>query len=234
MCLIPALIFLSCKKKAPDPVHESRLRLALKHSFDAKVLFKDSMAYYNAYHDTLSFSRVSYFLSGFKLIGDHQSYSSSEVCLADVFKPNTQGFDLTRIPDGHYSTLELLFGLDSSINVFGAIPNTIDNNEMFWPVQMGGGYHFMKLEGHYLDSGKIKGYAMHIGKNGQQFKVVIPVSIDLPGDQGISLKVRLDEWFRSPYDYRFRTDGAYSMSNDALMHKLSENGHDVFELDSIW
>jgi hypothetical protein len=46
------------------------------------------------------------------------------------------------------------------------LSTTLDNLNMAWPTAMGGGYHFLKMEGHYLDSlNTNQGYAIHIGKN---------------------------------------------------------------------
>ena len=45
---------------------------------------------------------------------------------------------------------------------------------MAWPTAMGGGYHFMKVEGHYLDtSNTIQGFAIHLGKNNNLVNVLI-------------------------------------------------------------
>ena len=40
---------------------------------------------------------------------------------------------------------------------------------MAWPDVMGGGYHFLKLEGHYKKDSLLAGYAMHIGQNGSGY-----------------------------------------------------------------
>ncbi len=225
--------FFSCKKKDDAPVHKNSLKLNWNHQFNQSEIREDSLSFLNYFGDTLSISRVTYFLSGFKLTGDDNVYTSPHIALVDLFGSKNLSFELGDIPDGHYHTIEFMFGLDSAINVFGSISNTLEHNEMFWPSSMGGGYHFMKMEGHYLDSGRTKGYAVHIGKNGHQISYSFPVQLDLPNHSKMNFDVKLEEWLTNPYNYRFSKDGPFTMAYDNLMQLIVNNGKDVFDVKSI-
>lgn len=233
LCLILIPFSFSCKKNDNPTAHKNSLKLSWTHSFNHLSITEDSLSFLNYFGDTLSVSRVTYFLSSFQLKGDGIHYQSPHVALVDLFGNKNLKFELGDIPDGHYNTLEFTFGLDSSVNVFGSIANTLDHNEMFWPSSMGGGYHFMKFEGHYLDLGRTKGYAVHIGKNGHQIKFSVPVQLDLPKHSAVNFEVKMDEWLTNPYNYRFSVDGPFTMAYDNLMKLIVNNGKDVIELKSI-
>ena len=104
---------------------------------------------------------------------------------------------------------------------------------MGWPDMMGGGYHFLKLEGHWMDTGGQLGYAMHIGKNGFLVKAGTKASLQVLGGKTINRKLmmNINEWFAHPNTYNLATDGVYSMGNAPLMKKLSENGSDVLSFE---
>lgn len=231
--LVFVLVLFSCKRKDEVEIPKNNVQLNWKHTFNSNDITEDSLAFLNVFGDTLSVSRVTYFLSDFKLIGEQTTYQSGNVVLLDLFGNKNLSFNLENVPSGHYHTLEMTFGLDSLVNVFGLIQNSIDHNEMFWPVSMGGGYHFMKFEGHYLDSGRIKGYAMHIGKNGNQIRYSMPIQLDIPNHKFIDFEVHLDEWLKNPYGYRFTKDGAFTMAYDDLMRLIVGNGKDVFEIKNL-
>jgi hypothetical protein len=106
---------------------------------------------------------------------------------------------------------------------------------MEWPATMGGGYHFLKLEGHYRDNGSEVGYATHLGTNMMLVKCVIPAAVlDIRGGQTqqVKLTMNLNEWYQNPQTYSFKADGDYSMNDMALMAKLRNNARDVFTLQT--
>lgn len=95
---------------------------------------------------------------------------------------------------------------------------------------MGGGYHFMKLEGRFLDSGSSSGYAVHLGRNASLVKVEIPASFEIrQGIHEIVLTMDINEWFTDPAVYSLVMDGSYTMNSQLLMKKISANGHDVLK-----
>ena len=101
---------------------------------------------------------------------------------------------------------------------------------MAWPDVMGGGYHFLKLEGHYKKDSLLAGYAMHIGQNGFRVSVGLHCNLILPqnGDADFNMTMNVNEWFKNPNIYNFNTDGVFTMGDTILMKKLLQNGADVF------
>lgn len=102
---------------------------------------------------------------------------------------------------------------------------------MAWPDAMGGGYHFMKMEGYFLDKSGLNknGYAMHLGNNFNLIKVDINIPISITGEtQNKTLTMNINEWYKNPSFYDFEIDGNYSMGVPNAMSKLAQNGKDVF------
>ena len=95
---------------------------------------------------------------------------------------------------------------------------------------MGGGYHFMKLEGYYVDKTGTWGYTVHVGSNKHLIKTMVikkPFSIGSDA-ANIRLSMNINNWYKSPYLYDFDKDGNYTMNNDTSMAKIAANGYYVF------
>jgi hypothetical protein len=98
---------------------------------------------------------------------------------------------------------------------------------------MGGGYHFIKFEGHFLNGASSVGFAMHIGNNMNLPQANMSQSLTLDGGSGtLALRFNLNELFRTPHDYDL-VNGNYSMGSMMLMTQLKENAADAFTLEYL-
>ena len=224
----------SCKKDV-SITSTSGLKFHISYSVDKDSLTFDSIRFVNASGNHYSVNRLEYYLSGFTFTkSEGGSFVSPSVCYMNATEPATSDILINAVPQGNYAGLSFYIGLDPEKNKTNFLPNTLDNINMAWPDAMGGGYHFMKMEGYFLDStGKNQnGFAMHLGKNENLVKVEIIHPFILT-DQTINfgLKMNLNEWFKNPVLYDLNKDGNYSMGNVAAMTKLSQNGKDVFTLE---
>ena len=107
------------------------------------------------------------------------------------------------------------------------------NMNMAWPDPLGGGYHFMKLEGKYEDLNlEWRGYTVHLGDNGNQSpNLITDVSITVSSaSTSLGLIMDFNEWFDNPKLYDFNVDGNYTMAIDSLMKKVSENGRNCLSV----
>lgn len=214
----------ACKKN-----HEkNELQIQLHYKVDNLPLVFDSLLYYCSAGYNYEVTRLHYYLSGFVFtMADGAVYNHNQVYYIDARQAAMNSIHFPSFPKGICNKLNFYIGIDSLKNKTDLLPPTFDNINMGWPDAMGGGYHFIKLEGHYLDSAVSKGFAMHIGKN--QF--LVPVQIDHPPiiSGKLSLTMNINEWFRHPYVYDFKLHGSYSMNSDSAMQLLSANGKDVFD-----
>ena len=236
LVLLLAVSFLySCKKDEEDvvPVEgQNALIIDLGYEVDGQQLAFDTLLYTNDAGSNYGVSRMWYYLSKIYLIkSDSSTVYLKDYIFVDANTSSTNQLKLAAVPVGNYIGMKFNIGLDSAQNITGGLPVTTENLNMEWPVQMGGGYHFMKYEGHASDNTGDYGFAMHLGLNAYLVKCEIwnPVVVST-GTSNIRLVMNLNEWFRNPSIYDFNVDGNYSMGVMSAMTKLSQNGSDVFTI----
>ncbi len=218
----------------PSTEQTGNLNIGVTHEVDGAILVYDSLIYRNAAGAKYDVSTLFYYISSIRLIDkNNTSYPVGGIYFIDASTGNII-LHLNKIPVGQYKSIAFCIGLDTKNNVTGGLPNTIDNLNMAWPDTMGGGYHFLRLEGHYLDSSNTKkGFTMHLGSNPVLVTHNdIPISLTVQEDQfyTLNLVMNINEWFTNPYNYDLSKDGNYIMGIPELMQLISNNGKDVFKL----
>jgi hypothetical protein len=241
LLLAPSLvaILLGCSKEDPDPPalpstppSAITTTLRLEHYIDGAPLLYDTVIYANEAGHVYSVSRLEYYISAIRMM-------TADCCDEELMIPgpfyinalsDTQ-FDLGIIPSGTYTGIELKLGLTPDLNITGALPNTMENVNMAWPTPMGGGYHFMKYEGHFLNSGVPTGFAMHLGRN-ENLPTCTATGEFQVNDSAhtMVLSFNLNEVFRTPHTYDLAT-GSYSMGSMMLMGLLRDNCTDAFTIE---
>lgn len=233
-CLIflGVVSFLACKKEEDLFLEKSNISVNLRHVVDSQPLLFDTIMYYNLAGNNYQVTKLEYYISNIKLHSDFMGdYTSSEIFYINAGDPSKQSFLLKNVPSGNYSSISYVIGIDSAHNLSYSLPNTNENIGMNWPVGMGGGYHFIKLEGHYIDNSIITGFAIHLGQNSFQTTGVINRDFRLGyAPYQLVLEMNVNEWMQSPHTYNFQSDGNYTMGNSLLMGKISANGTDVLTL----
>ncbi len=176
-------------------------------------------------------TRLNYYLSGFVFrMTDGSEFKSDVVFYIDAKQPSYNDILFPDFSKGSCAQISFFVGVDSLKNKTDSLLATTDNINMLWPDMMGGGYHFMKLEGHYIDTSGTHGFAMHLGKN----KNLVRIMLDSPdinstgNTANLNLTMNINEWFRNPQIYDFNKDGSYSMGNDSSLQTLANNGTDIF------
>lgn len=236
LSLSTCILVLSCKKSEdvqPLPSAEnSELVFTITHAVDGVDLLADTILYVNDAGNQYSVNRLWYYLSQIALIrSDSSLLPVKDYQFIDAFNAGNLSFTVPSVVQGDYIGLAFYIGLDSALNQTNALPALVENLNMEWPVAMGGGYHFMKLEGHYHQNDSLFGYAIHLGRNEALVtcRLYSPISLRA-GRATIRMRMNLNEWYRSPQIYDFNVDGNYSMGNMQAMSKLARNGSDVFTL----
>ncbi|MGZ5303478.1 MAG: MbnP family protein [Bacteroidia bacterium] len=227
------IAFTACKKDDPDPpiAQTGNINLKIEYYFDAQPLTFITKNYTVAAGYETSFSRFEYYISGLKFYRSDSAFHAYNIPVYADAQNYTSGILLKDIPAGKYFSTKLYIGLDAEHNKSNSLPNTPENINMEWPDAMGGGYHFLKLEGQFKDSSGTNGFAMHLGRsenlvNHQRFENSFEIKAG--ETTTVILKMNVAEWFKNPALYDFNKDGLYSMSNMVAMKKISQNGADVF------
>lgn len=237
------------------PVSYGETEFHISYTANGNPLVMDSLCYTNEAGNKYFVTEIQWFISKITLVSDqgdeyvlgHREVSSlfstsqEKVFYVDTNIPESQTIAVASIPCQRYISLRFTFGLDQEDNVTGAFPNPPESN-MFWPEPLGGGYHYMKLNGRYLDeNGNLAPMNIHLGIGQNEdhtvfyqnyFTVELPLELDLK--EGVTnviyLDMNLDKWFSSPHTYDITAYGSAIMQNQEAQQTLKDNGHDVFTI----
>lgn len=227
------LSLVSCSKDDdPTPVVSNKLTLNLGFVSGSSPLQFDTIMYSNAAGNVYSVSRLQFYVSNIQLIKpDSSLVNISEFNYVDARVSSTLSITQTLPQKGSFIGMKLQLGLDTTHNKTNFLPAIAENINMAWPDMMGGGYHFMKFEGIYIDGLSFPGFAMHLGRNPYVANCVISHAFVLAeGSNTMNLVMDLNEWFTNPHTYDFNVDGNSSMGDPNDLLKLSQNGTDIFKL----
>lgn len=196
----------------------------------------------NAAGNAFGVTRLVYFLSDVTLTprGGAPAVAAG-AHYVDHEEPATREIELS-LEEGvsELASLTFTFGLPPEANVSGAFV-TAPESLMEWPESMGGGYHYMKLEGFWSHGdGEVVPFKAHSGAaGGTDYSVA--VELDAAGlvVEGDALHLRLimnvEQWFEGPnlWDFRERfTPPMYGIMHDAAAQRsLQQNGATVFSLE---
>lgn len=230
-------VLVSCKK----PASYGDLSVNIGYSVNGKALITDSLCYRNEAGNTFMITEIQWFISNLEF----QNEGGEWVSLTDKFFyidtniPENQKLSISSIPYGKYKALRFTFGLDEADNQTGLFCDP-PASEMFWPDVLGGGYHYMKLNGRYINAeGELVPLNVHlgIGQNADHsvfyqnyFSVALPIDLTISENtkNQFDLCMVVDNWFHNPHLYDFNEFGSAIMQNQAAQQTLKENGHDVF------
>jgi len=259
--LCGALLLLTVSCKEDDPVAENtsgHISFTFTHLLDGLPLEKDVMKYVNAAGNPYEINQVMYFISDVTL---HKSDGTKrlisdwkDIHYVDIDIPETLKWDVyDDIPSGNYDSVSFIFGISGEKNKSFMFVNPPEVN-MMWPDILGGGYHYMMINGSWKDNENIiKSYAFHLGI-GQLYKSnVIEVdsiyafvqnffSVKLPNSGftieenktcSVEIIMNLESWFKTPHVYDHNYWGGAIMQNQAAMQMAKENGFDVFAVGKI-
>ncbi len=222
-----SVFFAGCKNNNSN---SGTLQIKLSHKVDNNAFQLDTMAYTCDAGYKYQVTKLNYYLSDFIFTkSDGSQYKCDSVFYVDAALDPNNILVFPNVAPGNYTKLNFCLGLDSIHDISNALPTTMNNINMQWPDMMGGGYHFMKLEGHYIDSTGTWGYAMHLGKNKNLVHIQLTraFSISENNTGNLNLVMNINQWFRNPI-YDFDKDGNYSMNNDTALYKLCLNGSNIF------
>jgi hypothetical protein len=247
-----ALIFTGCDKDDDDPIvpvipvaknYKSTVSFNHVSGSNAVTLNAPNTPYTNAMGQKYNVSRLRYLISNVTL--HHSNGSSVEFAqyfFVDISKSETLTFSPSEdIPEGNYTGISYTFGFDKEDNVNAAYPelNAVNWN---WPGMLGGGYHFMQLEGNFIDSSNSSSaLATHMGTartfdsnnnpvyEENHFTVTIPnSSFAVDANFEIEFTMDINEWYTNPINWDFNQYGAGIMPIYDAQKLLNTNGKDIF------
>ncbi|PKR82140.1 hypothetical protein CW751_02030 [Brumimicrobium salinarum] len=239
--LLISVILFSCKKDNSEPASDPSpitvdSYLRFHHKVDNQAVVFDTVMYINEFGNTFSIETIRYFISNVVFVRSN----GDEVHIADAIYVDAreEGFKdkkiTSPISNGDYTELRFTFGLDSTMNQTGTFSN-FPEAAMEWPMMMGGGYHYMKLEGRYEESGSYNHFNFHTGplnNNKNYFQVELPLSFNVSnGSFDISLGMEIQNWFKNPNTFDLTTISNGMMGDQNKQELVKNNGFDVFFIE---
>ena len=217
------------------------LEIAVRHTFSDGPLLLDSLRYQTAAGETLSFTRLSYLLSGFALERENGVWVElpGQYAWMDAEKRRTV-VRLEGVPEGAYRALRFHIGPDSKANAGDPAKPPADHplnpnlNGLHWSWQ--GGYIFLAVEGHFRTrTGELKGYAHHLARDPNRTCISLTAPLDLTHDAGVVLDFDLAALFNVPRPLSFERDGTatHSRAGDPVAAKLVANLPGAFRVTQV-
>ena len=249
LVIVLALMVAACTK----PNEKAEIFLNLGYEVNGKSLVTDTLYYENEAGNQFLITEIQWFLSNIELkneAGDwmmlHQpgladTLDISRIYYIDTDIPESQTLHSSPVKVGHYTAIRFTFGLDETDNQTGLFTDPPES-EMFWPEMLGGGYHYMKLNGKYLNAeDRLAPMAIHLGIGQNEdctefyqnyFIVELPIefNVKVNTENQLDLTMVIDNWFRNPNTIDFDEFGSHIMQNQTAQRLLKGNGKDVFRI----
>jgi len=226
------------------PITNSQITFNFTHNWDGAAVSNSNFNQFdfvNNFGDTLSISKLRYLVSEIRL---HKANGDSVLIdgynLVDVTNATNLSYATTvNVPVGTYTGVSFNFGFDSVDNT----RNYIDLNSASWnwPGMLGGGYHFMQMEGRYKHMGNDSIYAYHngtarvsMGVFEQNFFNANLSGVTLTGaNVNMEIKMNIAEWYKNPTTWDLNTLHAPLMPIYTAQKMMQANGASVFSLGTV-
>lgn len=247
LLLILSLSFgaISCSSDDDEPIKQITVKLKFTHDWDNELVTQEEynqFLFENKLSVKMSISKLRYLISRINLINSANDTIKFEgYKLADVSNSDSLIHELPQtVSEGLYQ-LSFTFGFTDEDNV-SEIYTDLNTANWSVPDTLGGGYHFMQLEGQYKDSiGTAHPYLFHTisafntstsEKKDTSFSVNIG-TIQLKNNATVEIKMDVAEWFKTPHTWDIKTLNTDLMSNFEAQEMMSDNGKNVFSLGSV-
>jgi hypothetical protein len=252
LLILPVIFLLNSCKKDSDEVFYSKVILKFEHKIDDSAAVFNVMKYLNEAGNHYEIKSVKWFISDLTFYKKGQTpfivQRTTKHHYIDTGIPSTFNWEITDdIPEGVYDSFSFIFGFTPAENI-SYMFNNPPESAMLWPEFLGGGYHYMQLDGFWLDSVDFRrAFNFHLGIGRvikgtdtsfvhNDFKVSFntPITLSSNKKKEITLSMNIEEWFKNPHTWDFNFWGPAIMDNEAAMKTVKENGEvGVFKITSI-
>lgn len=241
-------IFLSCDDTSSETITSAKIVFHFTHTWDGTEVTDadfNSIKFTNEKGDNLSITKLRYLISRITFIGSAgEDLKLTGYNLVDLTNNTGLMYELSNaVPSGSYKNVKFTFGFNNDDNYNN---NYQDLNSTSWnvPEMLGGGYHFMQLEGKFIDNTSTEtGYAYHairaVDNSGASpmfqdtFFEVSLGAVDLTNNSTITVEMNIAEWFKNPNTWDLNQLNNALMPNFDAQVLMFENGQNVFSLKSV-
>ena len=223
----------------PEELIQDNIQIHFNHIANENPIIFNSLINTTSSGQNYSVINLFYIISDISLTDEEGNVLENIAETHFVTSSDTNSYKLfipEKITKGNYANIEFVFGLNSIKNISNQFLNDNFHLQMFWPEFMGGGYHYMKLEGKYNNDSNF--YATHTGGlNGTDYSIRKSFPLNLNSCENgkthnIQITMDINNWYNNPNEIIITSDGI--MNNELLQQQLMENGfEDVFKVSLI-
>lgn len=251
-----SMIIHSCSDKETPVEEKNNLKFIFEHQVDGSQLATNQSIYINEAGNKYEIREIMYFISDVKLFNANGTIVNinmwDDIHYVDSNIPSTFEWNAgENIPAGKYDSIIFTFGIKSSKNKLGLFINPPESN-MAWPDVLGGGYHYLMLNGFWIDTQNVRrSFNFHLGigqiykNNSGQISDISdfidnsfevhpeggPIQISGKGTTTLKIIMNINSWFSSPHTYDHNHFGGAIMQNQEAMKIGCENGKDAFVIE---
>ena len=240
--LLSLVLFMTACSDDDEKITNGNVTLNFTHNWDGESVSSTSfntISLNNANGEILSISKLRYLVSNISLVKSNGDLILlSNYILVDLTN-DANSLEVIDIPLDTYTSMIFTFGFNEEDNIDGGYLD-LNSTSWNWPTMLGGGYHFMQLEGKYEDSGALSPFAYHMGTARKSMDVFeqnfFDVSLDgfsLTDDATIEIKMNVAEWFKNPNTWDLNVLNINLMPNYDAQKMMRQNGKSVFSLGEI-
>mgnify|MGYP001280624840 CR=1 FL=1 len=206
---------------------EIQIDISFRQFVGQNQLELNNMTYENEAGNLYSVERFLYVISDLTLYFENgESMSLDDYYFIDLDNQNSLKIKNIDIPSLCVS-VSFTYGFSQNNNVTDVYLNDANNfhNLMLWPTTLGGGYHYMKLEGKYLDNyGEQKFYNTHTGGlYGNDYSMNYFFDFDASENQTeIYIDMNINNIYNDPI-YDFNYYGSAIMSSEEAQSVIQIN-----------
>jgi len=209
----------------------TELNINFNHYVDGTELVVNDMIYTNPSNDNYSIQTLRYLISDITLHTDNGTETLlDEVHFIDISIDSSLILHIPEINKNTYTSISFTMGLDSVKNNTNLFLNESFFPSFTWPEFLGGGYHYMQLEGDF--NTVFNGYTTHTGgTNGIDFSFdkVFPITNEINNITDININMEITNWYKNPEIFNLTSDGIMGNINSQIT--LQANGtEDVFSV----
>lgn len=247
-CLACTLLC-NCKEKPISPYTNGQLCIHFEHCYNHAPLELNTTLCSNEAGNEYYITEIKYFISNICLYKNGEKHLIGTHYIDTDYPATLEWVPNISLNDGKYDSIGIIFGLNERENYDFRYVNPPESN-MAWPIVLGGGYHYMMLNGKYHNDTAWLPMNIHMGRGqiykGEEFntdsivgyvpnyfELTFPANIYIQqGKQtDISLIMEVENWFSRPYTYNILRWGSHIMQNQTAMQILKENGkYNVFSI----
>lgn len=226
--ILLATIFFSC-----DTDDDLKIDIQFRHFINNESLVLNDLIYTNQGGEIYSVQRLMYVISDLKLYCENGDI----IYLDNFYFLNLDDINSLTINDiivpSTCISISFTFGFSNVNNLSNVYLNSSNNfhNLMFWPDLLGGGYHYLKLEGKYYNSNQEEQfYNTHTGAlNGTDYSFDYNQDISSENYNTLYIDMNINNFYNSPI-YNFENFGSGIMQNESAQQLIFTNLEDVFSI----